>query len=152
MVNLEHLQGGSFQIYFSLKNNVSVAIGSIGYYVLPEGHYVFNGKSNRQLLPTIRRLISPRKTIRMHMDYLSILDEFQADNILIFPEIYDPCMLQNIVIRFSRGHEFVPRFGIQSDDRCESHLVYIPGNVDEVIEKMITTFSPVQLTRDELYA
>lgn len=143
---------GTFQIYFHLKDNISLAIGALGFYVLPEGKYIYTGKANRDIYRIVRRLITPYKKVRMHMDFISVLDSFEAKKILIYPGIMDPCVVHEITIKYSLGHTFIPNFGTYADDRCSSHLIYLTTSPDNVFKKLIAAFKGVMLNPEELYA
>ncbi|GAB4180871.1 MAG: hypothetical protein Kow00108_17480 [Calditrichia bacterium] len=131
---------GTFQIFFELTDNFNQAIGALGFFVLPAGFYVYTGRSNQNLLKRIDRLVSDKKTIRFHLDYLSIHPFFKPKRILIYENFFDPCLINEVTAKLTGGHPFVPGFGIQSDDRCYSHLLFLTSVDDDMLRKLIRTF------------
>jgi Uri superfamily endonuclease len=147
-----NIDRGTYQIYFELKNNCSIPVGALGFYVFPAGKYLYTGKANRQIIPSIRRLISQHKRTRMHLDFLAVREEFIARKILIYPDLLDPCVANEIAIKYSNGHPLVPNFGISSEDRCFSHLLFLVENPEGIFKKLIQAFHGIILDPGELYA
>lgn len=135
---------GCYQILFELKENLSVTVGAVGHFVMPQGYYVFTGKANRGLNTVLQRHLQKKKKIRQHLDYISITEQFEALSVYTYPELFNPCILHQMLMNETGGHELIPGFGSNSDDHCFSHLFFTIKNPDKIIKKIKFSFKQIR--------
>jgi Uri superfamily endonuclease len=107
----------TYQLLIDVAKPVRVRVGALGMFDFPAGRYVYTGSARRNLEARIARHLSPRKTLRWHVDYLLDAHGVRVAEVRRFAE--PECFLN----RHTSGEILVPRFGA-SDCRagCVSHL------------------------------
>ena len=119
-VELADSGGGVYLFMMRIERERTVATGSLGKVVYRPGWYVYVGSAKRGLESRINRHRMKKKTLRWHVDYLSV----EASEVKAFP-IYTDLDLECALaasVEFGGGKP-VPRFGC-SDCACGSHLFW----------------------------
>jgi len=107
----------TYQLLIEIAQPVRVAVGALGTWDFPAGHYVYTGSGKRNLETRIARHSSAVKTLRWHIDYLLAARRVRVVGVQRFDEA--ECAVNQQTV----GEIVVPRFGA-SDCRagCGSHL------------------------------
>jgi sugar fermentation stimulation protein A len=115
---LSEKNGGVYLLLLRLNTEHTLATGSLGEITYPAGWYVYAGSGKRNLSSRIQRHLRRKKTIRWHIDYLTIA----ASKTVPFP-IYTDQDLECDLARSveASGGTRIHRFG-SSDCSCDSHL------------------------------
>lgn len=66
----ENHDGGDYLFLLHLKEEKSIAVGSLGKVIFPAGYYVYTGSAKRNLAARLQRHQRRRKKMHWHIDYL----------------------------------------------------------------------------------
>ena len=109
----------SYQLHIHLKADSRLAIGRLGEFDFPAGHYVYTGSAIRNIEARIRRHLSDGKILRWHIDYLL------ASPTAKITHIARSCLPECALNQKGLGTVIVPRFGASDcTSACGSHLKY----------------------------
>lgn len=110
----------SYQLLIEVRRPVRVAVGRLGEFLFPAGHYVYSGSSRRNFEARIARHLRAEKALRWHIDYL--LAARGVSVTAVRRSVRGECALNRSV----GGTVIAPGFGA-SDCRegCGSHLRYL---------------------------
>jgi Uri superfamily endonuclease len=110
----------SYQLYVAVRRPIRVAVGRLGEFVFPAGHYVYSGSARRNFEARIARHLRAEKTLRWHIDYL--LGAPGVEVLRVKCSVRGECALN----RSSGGTIVAAGFGA-SDCKadCGSHLRYL---------------------------
>jgi Uri superfamily endonuclease len=118
--------GGAYCLLVRLDREADAAIGRLGRFRLPAGHYVYCGSALRGLAARTARHMRRHKTLRWHIDYLLALPQACLLACLAYPsDRREECQLNQAVQR-QRGAS-VPVRGFGSSDCCRgcpAHLTH----------------------------
>lgn len=110
----------TYQLAIALSAPVRIAVGKLGVFDFPAGHYIYTGSARRNLETRIARHQRRDKRLRWHIDYLLAAPQAAVTGVERFarPE----CELN----RHTAGEVPIEGFGA-SDCRagCGSHLKYV---------------------------
>lgn len=115
---LSEKDGGVYLLLLRLDDRHTIATGGLGEITYPAGWYVYAGSGKRNLASRLSRHLRRRKTMRWHIDYLTVA----ASKATPFPIHTDQdleCDLAKAVA--ASGGSRILRFG-SSDCSCDSHL------------------------------
>jgi len=118
--------GGAYCLLIHLEAEAVAAIGRLGTFEFPAGHYVYCGSAMRALAARIARHQRKAKRLRWHIDYLLGLPQARLLACVSYPsEHRQECVLNQAVQR-QRGAS-VPVAGFGSSDcrsGCPAHLTH----------------------------
>ena len=110
----------TYQLHIQVAQPLRLAVGRLGVFDFPAGHYVYTGSAKRNLEARIARHLRREKTLRWHVDYLlsapgvSVTEVVRADTA--------ECALNQA----TPGAIPVPGFGASDCKHgCGSHLKYL---------------------------
>ena len=116
--------GGVYLLLIKLNNKRTIATGGLGKIAYPAGWYVYVGSAKRGLASRVGRHLRKKKTLRWHIDYLTII----ASKIVPFPIYTDQDLECNLAMSVNKaGGRQIHRFG-SSDCSCDSHLFWFAAN------------------------
>lgn len=107
----------TYQIFFVLPHNHTIAIGKLGRFTFPAGSYVYTGSAKRNIRHRISRHLSVKKKLRWHIDYLLSESGTLISKIKLFDN--EECNMNKEIV----GEIIVPGFGAADCKfNCSSHL------------------------------
>lgn len=112
------MDGGLYIAVFHLPRPLRRHAGAIGALSLPPGVYLYVGSAQRNLHARLRRHARRRKTVRWHIDHLSIRARMLGAILIDAPRSLE-CRVAAAMGRVLPPAW--PRFG-SSDCRCGGHL------------------------------
>lgn len=114
------MESGIYIAIFYIPKSVTIQIGQLGKFNFRNGVYFYIGSAQRNLSARLERHSKKKKTLRWHIDYLSVkADMLGAITILGTRDL--ECQLAK---KIGRMFELaVPGFGA-SDCKCGGHLFY----------------------------
>ena len=114
---------GIYVLLFSLKQDVTTAVGKLGSLSFPVGCYAYVGSGMKGAEARVRRHLRTHLRASWHLDYLLPIGE-PVEAILGHTNERLECPLAQAL-----GHRFqvFPRFG-SSDCRCPGHLFHSAGS------------------------
>jgi Uri superfamily endonuclease len=113
---------GTYILTMKLENAVEIAIGKLGRFTFPAGHYLYFGSAMNGLHARITRHLRKDKKLHWHIDYLlqkaTIIEIFCVES-----EERLECRLCLEATKLPGAN--IPVKGLGSSDcRCTSHLLY----------------------------
>lgn len=133
---------GLYILLLELEVSTALRIGALGTFTLPAGRYLYTGSARRGLKARVARHLSPEKTPRWHIDYLTTAPRTSPIGAVAFPVTLtvtlsvalsggdgkgtlSECELNRRAGVLAGGMAPVPGFGA-SDCRagCAAHLWY----------------------------
>jgi len=98
---------------------IRCAVGRLGVFEFPAGHYTYTGSAARGLQARIARHLRAEKTLRWHIDYLLAASGVRVESVL--RSTRQECTLNAA----TAGLRLIPGFGA-CDCRagCGTHLLY----------------------------
>ena len=60
----------TYQLFIDVQQPVTLAIGKLGSFDFPAGHYIYTGSAKRNIEARIARHLAKDKKLRWHIDYL----------------------------------------------------------------------------------
>jgi len=124
---------GLYLLVFYLPESQDLKIGSRGVFTFQQGYYVYTGSAKRNLHARLSRHMRKKKTLRWHIDYLSVEAQCIA-HFAFFEPIFTECELNRRIVNLQGATMPVKGFG-SSDCSCFSHLVYFetyPCGLNEI--------------------
>ena len=113
-------ESGVYIAVFYLTRRQRITVGKLGCYDFSVGYYFYVGSAQRNLDSRIERHGRKNKTLRWHIDYLSVKADMLGA-ITVRGKRSRECELAE---EFGQAYELaVPGFGA-SDCRCGGHLFY----------------------------
>ena len=110
----------SYQLYVAVRRPVRVAVGRLGEFIFPAGHYVYSGSARRNFEARIARHLRAEKTLRWHIDYLLAAHGVSVK--AVKRSVRGECALN----RSAGGAVVVAGFGASDcSEGCGSHLRYL---------------------------
>lgn len=110
----------TYQLFIEVKQPVRLAIGKLGSFDFPAGHYIYTGSAKRNIEARIRRHLAKDKKLRWHIDYL--LHSTYATITKVERFVEAECEINQKTL----GAALFPRFGASDCHAgCRSHLKYI---------------------------
>jgi sugar fermentation stimulation protein A len=119
---------GSYIIVYRLDTAQEIQIGKLGRYRFEEGFYLYTGSGLTNLRQRIARHLRKRKTLKWHIDYLSVKCEpvwhsHREDG------VNHECEWSSYLSRLEGFSQPVKGFG-SSDCKCYSHLSFTKERQD----------------------
>ena len=116
---------GAYVLHLTLRRPQTLAIGRLGHYRLPAGHYFYMGSARGAggLQARVGRHLRGDGALRWHVDYVRAVAEVRE----VFYTVADKpleCEWSQALARLRRAFIPVPHFG-SSDCRsgCDAHLI-----------------------------
>ena len=110
----------SYQLYVAVRRPIRVAVGRLGEFVFPAGHYVYSGSARRNFEARIARHLRAEKTLRWHIDYLLAARGVSVTGVK--RSVRGECALN----RSAGGAVVAAGFGASDcGEGCGSHLRYL---------------------------
>ena len=130
----ELLLMGTYSILLKCSKRFRVKLGCLGYVSVKRGHYVYTGsalgKGPTSLEGRINRHRSRSKTIRWHIDHLTLRREIRLEgSVYIRSRARLECRINMAVLEHLQGNPILQHAGA-SGCRCPAHLVRVPGPTD----------------------
>ncbi len=119
---------GSYIIVFKLNERQIIQVGKLGMFTFPSGFYIYTGSGLRNLKQRIARHLRKEKSLKWHIDYLSVRCE-PVWYYMIEDGINHECKLSHYISRLNNFSSPVKGFG-SSDCKCNSHLFYTDSEQD----------------------
>ena len=117
---------GTYALIIALASETTIAVGRLGEFTFPRGHYIYVGSAQMGLHARVRRHLRDEKRMRWHIDYL--LEHAQVVEVwYTLSEEHVECQWQRAVHGMPDAKIPVHGFG-SSDCRCSSHLTYFPSS------------------------
>ncbi len=116
---------GLYQLVVRVPRARTIAIGSLGHFTFPAGHYVYTGSARRGLESRIARHLRTQKKKRWHIDYL--LRQGRVVAVRRYRGDHSECELNGKVGNLSGSRIIARDFG-SSDCGCYTHLFYFERN------------------------
>jgi sugar fermentation stimulation protein A len=116
------INSGSYIIVYKLYDEQEIKIGKLGKFTFPKGFYIYTGSGLRNLKQRISRHLRKEKSVKWHIDYLSMKCE-PVWHYMIEDGINHECELSSKMNRLTCFSMPVKGFG-SSDCKCDSHLLY----------------------------
>lgn len=116
------VEKGTYALVMALKSEATIAVGKLGRYKFPTGHYVYFGSARGGLSGRVVRHLRVDKPFHWHIDYLI---QF-ADIVEVWYDIGDEqreCLWCQVAREMPNAQILIPGFG-SSDCRCPAHLIY----------------------------
>ncbi|MDR1405382.1 MAG: GIY-YIG nuclease family protein [Candidatus Methanoplasma sp.] len=121
------IRRGKYILVFKMPD-ADIRVGALGMLHFGEGTYCYIGSAMNGLDQRIARHMSEQKTIRWHIDYLTVrcskIEAYEA-----VPHDVTECGLGNIVSEIG-GRYSAAGFGC-SDCRCRTHLFMLDGDAEK---------------------
>ena len=122
---------GTYLLFLTFRNKISVNIGSLGTADIGPGEYCYTGSAMNGLDGRLKRHFAKEKNIRWHIDRLTVTaDSMEAYVSLTVPE----CTLSEMAAE-SGCRPVHKGFGC-SDCKCGTHLFSVDGNSKEKLLNM----------------
>lgn len=116
------LNGGVYIAVFHLPKARHIRIGRLGRAHFRQGMYFYVGTAQKNLSARLARHSRKEKTLRWHIDYLSVRAEMLGAILIPGPRRRECEVAEELAGMFEPA---VPGFGA-SDCRCRGHLFYTP--------------------------
>lgn len=120
------IRKGTYVLFLHFDSDIGTEIGALGFRVLKAGDYCYVGSAMGGLDQRVGRHLSRSKTIRWHIDYLTVL----CDGSYAYEHEGDAlseCDLAEIV-RKTGAEPVIEGFGC-SDCRCRTHLFRVDPDI-----------------------
>jgi len=118
---------GTYVLVLHLAEEVELDVGALGRTIFPAGHYLYCGSAQSGLGPRLARHMRPEKTMRWHIDRLTVLAE--PIGALLFPDGKEgECRSSRMLEMCLGARSVLDGFGC-SDCRCRTHLFHLPDAV-----------------------
>lgn len=121
---------GTYALFVSLDKDEEVAVGALGKHLFKAGLYCYVGSAMGGLDQRLKRHLSHQKTLRWHIDYLSVRCA-SAEAWESYPDYIPECRLAEIAEECG-GVPEMDGFGC-SDCRCRTHLFRVTRAQKEAI-------------------
>ena len=110
----------SYQLFIHLSQNIEIQIGKLGFFLFPNGTYVYTGSAKRNINTRITRHFSMEKNLFWHIDYFLAIEKTKI--IKVTKSELSECAFNTDV----KGKIIVKGIG-NSDckENCKSHLKFI---------------------------
>lgn len=127
---------GVYLLFLECSMECSVKVGSVGVINFPVGHYCYVGRSKRHLHKRLERHLSPNKTKRWHIDYLTTHPNFAVTYVaLCRPHMAEAEAEVDVAVALAQSFEVIKGLG-SSDTGAKGHLFYSAKGFDmEIIKK-----------------
>lgn len=129
---------GSYVLVLNLAEEQLVAVGKLGTFRFPAGHYLYFGSALNGLEGRLRRHLRSEKKLHWHIDYLAAVSRV-VDVWWIADEARRECEWAACATGVAGVSIPAPKFG-SSDCRCTSHLMY--GNSIATVESVRNILEP----------
>lgn len=116
------LDSGVYIAVFYLTRKQQIRVGKFGRLCFRQGVYFYVGSAQRNLSSRIERHNRKKKSLRWHIDYLSVKADLLGTIIVPGPREHECELAKELDGMFELA---VPGFGA-SDCRCDGHLFYAP--------------------------
>ena len=117
---------GTYVLFLHFPEGLETAVGSLGTVVLPPGHYCYVGSAMGGLDQRLQRHLSMSKTIRWHIDYLTVRTEEKSAMEHEGTDLSE-CDLGRI-LEVTGAVPAVDGFGC-SDCKCRTHLYLVEPDI-----------------------
>ena len=114
---------GSYILLIELREEQTIAIGSLKGIHFPSGGYAYVGSAMGGFKTRLERHLKREKKVHWHIDYLLSMATIN-DIILCQTQDRAECAIAQAL---SRQFAYVPGFG-SSDCKCHSHLFFVTGD------------------------
>lgn len=111
---------GLYIAIFELSDAKSICVGKLGSFEFQAGYYFYVGSAQRNLTARIERHARQTKSLRWHIDYLSVHAPMLGAILIDAPREQECQIAETLHGMFQL---VIPRFGA-SDCRCLGHLFY----------------------------
>lgn len=137
------IRKGTYVLFVTLDHDAVVTVGSLGSKSFSAGCYCYVGSAMGGLDQRIRRHLSKEKTIRWHIDNLTLIAD-KVEAFESYPDFIQECRLAEMVLSVG-GVSAVDGFGC-SDCKCDTHLFQVTDIQRErvVSEAHLVSFSSIQ--------
>ncbi len=146
---------GVYALVIELSRNVELNIGKLGRHGLLKGVYVYIGsaRSRGGLFVRVKRHLRKLKTLRWHIDYLTVLSECNIRAVIyaITDDVEAESTISRILYRHPYFKPTIKRFG-SSDKRDYTHLYRCIKDLDICINSLLQVFSKANMTPGICYA
>ena len=110
----------TYQLDIHLSRKQRIAVGRLGTFEFPAGHYRYTGSARCNLTARVRRHLAKTKKLRWHIDYLLAAPHASVTGVKLFAQ--PECAVNQQI----PGEIIVPGFGASDcRARCGSHLKLI---------------------------
>ncbi len=116
------LDSGVYIAVFHLAEARNISVGKLGRFCFRQGVYFYAGSAQRNLSARLERHGKKGKSLRWHIDYLSVRAEMLGAITIAGPRERECELAKKLAGMFELA---VPGFGA-SDCRCGGHLFYAP--------------------------
>lgn len=112
---------GIYHLLLYLERPRRLRVGSLGFWNLPSGYYVYTGSAVRGFGHRLARHARERKPRHWHIDYLTCIS--RLEQVRVHAVSRGECRSHRAVMKIPGAVVIVPGFG-SSDCRCPAHLAY----------------------------
>lgn len=142
MDNDEIINKGSYCLIIYVNRRCKIEIGAKGFMNFKEGYYVYVGSGLNNLTKRIERHISNKKKKHWHMDYFSLNNNVNIEQVIYtFSTQKIECELSDKINENSI--DYIEGFGC-SDCNCISHLYYFKS-FDDAETSIVNAFKKNKL-------
>ena len=126
----------TYAFVFRIESQFTCTIGKLGTHRIFSGFYVYVGSARNGILNRVQRHVRKNKTVRWHIDYLTISEQCQPCGALMLSR-HSECALNKKVSLFPGAHITIKGFGASDcTEQCEAHLHYFELNPEMLLKQL----------------
>jgi sugar fermentation stimulation protein A len=116
---------GLYVLILRLKRRARIRIGALGTHTLEPGYYLYVGSARRNLQQRLSRHMAKKKTVRWHIDHLTVLPAVDRMSAVSVRQGASECSLNRRIGMLPDMTTSIPGFGASDcASGCPAHLWY----------------------------